>query len=798
MAVTSTLYVGNLSFYTTEEQLYELFSKCGEIKRIIMGLDRNTKTPCGFCFVEYFHRSDALDCIKFINGTKLDERIIRTDLDPGYREGRQYGRGRSGGQVRDEYREEYDPGRGGWGAQERLRQEQQRGQQQKSVYEDPSNTMIPQGSSSDSYYRTSDYKGKRGRDEAGEGTSYKRQRETESHPRRSRVTKAAEVEHGINNDDGLDVNENERETTRGRGGRKRQRTVDNDIEPEVEITRKRPKRGRPPTQTDVAPDDDFEAVQSEREAHVETERKRPRRGRHTDPTDVVVVDDDLDGGQSDTPPGSIERRLTPRRRNPLRISSDDENNPPVEEISTRRRTRRVSDPGAVGTISAVTTEDSGREYSLPLRKGRRRKTLPASAVEASIDDGEDATESNDLMEQTDDEHQGRKGKRLSKLPMSPEGTQKRDRPVRMVTLKMDKPVKGGQPSPEGQNEQQPRPPPRIKLTIKLNMNQKATPVPAELNENIKAAYAELFAGRLTEEEADVSKFIPREIDRQRFNAAREAAKSLEPILPDSESTEENPEDAYYVSVPKIKKVQFGAWEIDTWYAAPYPEEYNQQPVLYICEYCLKYMKSAYMLGRHKLKCPLRHPPGDEIYRDGIISIYEVDGRKNKIYCQNLCLLAKMFLDHKTLYYDVEPFLFYVMTEYDESEKAFHFVGYFSKEGKPGSPEKPLSDLGLLSYRNYWRRTILKELVNLKEETITIEELSKRTCMTLDDIISTLSLLEMLVKNAHGDYVIRVTEDIIQEYLKKYEAKGYPDVKPDLLRWTPFCTKMLTVSQQQNL
>jgi hypothetical protein len=42
----------------------------------------------------------------------------------------------------------------------------------------------------------------------------------------------------------------------------------------------------------------------------------------------------------------------------------------------------------------------------------------------------------------------------------------------------------------------------------------------------------------------------------------------------------------------------------------------------------------------------------------------VDGNINKIYCQNLCLLAKLFLDHKTLYYDVEPFLFYVLTKND--------------------------------------------------------------------------------------------------------------------------------------
>ncbi|KAI9822995.1 MAG: nuclear cap binding complex subunit [Thelocarpon impressellum] len=127
----TTLYVGNLSFYTTEEQIHELFAKCGEIKRLVMGLDRFNKTPCGFCFVEYYAHQDALDCMKYIGGTKLDERVIRTDLDPGFREGRQYGRGKSGGQVRDEYRDEYDPGRGGFGRAvvdaERLKEEEEYG-----------------------------------------------------------------------------------------------------------------------------------------------------------------------------------------------------------------------------------------------------------------------------------------------------------------------------------------------------------------------------------------------------------------------------------------------------------------------------------------------------------------------------------------------------------------------------------------------------------------------------------------------------------------------------------------------
>ena len=96
------------------------------------------------------------------------------------------------------------------------------------------------------------------------------------------------------------------------------------------------------------------------------------------------------------------------------------------------------------------------------------------------------------------------------------------------------------------------------------------------------------------------------------------------------------------------------------------------------------------------KCLLYHPPGNEIYRKDSVSFFEIDGRKNKVsllsyfcdhisfmcmcttqaYAQNLCLIAKLFLDHKTLYYDTDPFLFYVMTEYDQY--GFHMVGYFSK------------------------------------------------------------------------------------------------------------------------
>jgi len=105
------VYIGNLSFYTTEAQIYELCSRAGPVKRVVMGLNRHTKTPCGFCFVEHFTAEAALECVGRVTGLVLDDRIVRAELDFGFRDGRQYGRGQSGGQVRDDRRMVYDGAR---------------------------------------------------------------------------------------------------------------------------------------------------------------------------------------------------------------------------------------------------------------------------------------------------------------------------------------------------------------------------------------------------------------------------------------------------------------------------------------------------------------------------------------------------------------------------------------------------------------------------------------------------------------------------------------------------------------
>ncbi len=284
-------------------------------------------------------------------------------------------------------------------------------------------------------------------------------------------------------------------------------------------------------------------------------------------------------------------------------------------------------------------------------------------------------------------------------------------------------------------------------------------------------------------------------------------------------------DDVVTRMKNIELIELGKYQIKPWYFSPYPQELVCLPCIFICEFCLKYVKSRKCLERHLTKCTLRHPPGNEIYRKGSISFFEIDGRKNKQYAQNLCLLAKLFLDHKTLYYDTDPFLFYVLCEC--SEKGFHIVGYFSKEkessedynvaciltlpqyqrkgygklliefsyelskfeGKTGSPEKPLSDLGLLSYRSYWTYAILAILLKATKNTddepapsITINEICEQTSIKKEDVISTMQKLS-LIAYYKGQYILTLNKDLMEKH-KKEMGKRSLRIDPNCLHWTP--------------
>merc|ERR1719192_2443292 len=274
----------------------------------------------------------------------------------------------------------------------------------------------------------------------------------------------------------------------------------------------------------------------------------------------------------------------------------------------------------------------------------------------------------------------------------------------------------------------------------------------------------------------------------------------------------------------VELIELGRHRIKPWYFSPYPIQLVSLPCIYICEFCLKFVKSRTCLERHISKCNLKHPPGNEIYRKNSISFFEIDGRKNKNYAQNLCLLAKLFLDHKTLYYDTDPFLFYVMCECDN--KGCHIVGYFSKEkessedynvaciltlppyqrkgygklliefsyelskfeGKTGSPAKPLSDLGLLSYRSYWTHAILQVLLGVKRgddcdaPQITINEICEQTSIKKDDVISTLQSMN-LINYYKGQYIICLQKELLDKHDKELRKRSIR-IDPRCLHWTP--------------
>uniref|UniRef100_A0A5S6Q6E0 histone acetyltransferase n=1 Tax=Trichuris muris TaxID=70415 RepID=A0A5S6Q6E0_TRIMR len=261
-----------------------------------------------------------------------------------------------------------------------------------------------------------------------------------------------------------------------------------------------------------------------------------------------------------------------------------------------------------------------------------------------------------------------------------------------------------------------------------------------------------------------------------------------------------------------------------WYFSPYPEEFTLLPRIYLCEFCLKYLSSDTMLRTHLRKCPFRYPPGREIYRKDRLSVFEMDGKKQKVYSQNLCLLAKLFLDHKYLYYDTEPFLFYVFTEYDSY--GCHTVGYFSKEkksaedynvacilvlppyqrkgyenlmiqfsyelskmeGKIGTPEKPLSDLGLLSYRSYWSQAILEILVDLLEKEnedkpqISVMDISKKTCIKKEDVLAALQQLNV-IHYYKSEHIIVIDKEKI-ETVQRWRSQGKVRIDPSCIQWKP--------------
>lgn len=104
-----------------------------------------------------------------------------------------------------------------------------------------------------------------------------------------------------------------------------------------------------------------------------------------------------------------------------------------------------------------------------------------------------------------------------------------------------------------------------------------------------------------------------------------------------------------------------------------------------------------------------------------------------------------------------------------------------KEGKLGSPEKPLSDLGLLGYRAYWAETIVELLLQTDDE-LSIDDIAQRTSITHSDVMYTCTTLQ-LFKHYKAVHVICLTDAILEQHTKAI-AKRKRQINPDCLQWKP--------------
>ncbi|EQB59722.1 nuclear cap-binding protein subunit 2 [Vairimorpha apis BRL 01] len=62
MEESNTIYINNLDNSIDESRIWELGLLFGDVKRVIMGINRNFLTFCGFCFIEYYNKEDANKC----------------------------------------------------------------------------------------------------------------------------------------------------------------------------------------------------------------------------------------------------------------------------------------------------------------------------------------------------------------------------------------------------------------------------------------------------------------------------------------------------------------------------------------------------------------------------------------------------------------------------------------------------------------------------------------------------------------------------------------------------------------
>ncbi len=77
--MATKLYVGNLSYETTDDDLREMFAKAGTVESVALPMDRETRRPRGFGFVEMSSPEEARKAISMLDGQTVRERQIKVN-----------------------------------------------------------------------------------------------------------------------------------------------------------------------------------------------------------------------------------------------------------------------------------------------------------------------------------------------------------------------------------------------------------------------------------------------------------------------------------------------------------------------------------------------------------------------------------------------------------------------------------------------------------------------------------------------------------------------------------------------
>ena len=111
-----------------------------------------------------------------------------------------------------------------------------------------------------------------------------------------------------------------------------------------------------------------------------------------------------------------------------------------------------------------------------------------------------------------------------------------------------------------------------------------------------------------------------------------------------------------------------------------------------------------------------------------------------------------------------------------------------KEGRSGTPERPLSDLGFRSYISWWGARILNLLLECQDvHQLSIADISEQTAIDVNDVLYVLENFQILRKTPNNQQMLFTNQAYLQEILKAIE-KPYRKVKRQNILWIPHIFK----------